>query len=141
MIISENILRALRDAVEAAGNPYRFSLKLKSIGQPSVRAWLRGERQSISDSNWEILKPHLQAYLGAKYNEVKPSESLEMTALLREKISVLEERLKLATENIAAKSTIIKDKNKRINELEISSAALHRQIRRLEQTLSGGKEE
>lgn len=43
----------------------------------------------------------------------------DMTPVLQEKISVLEERLKLAAEITASKNTIIHDKNRRINELEV----------------------
>ena len=54
------------------------------------------------------------------------SSRKEMILILQEKISVLEERLKLAAETTASKNTIIHDKNRRINELEVELARMRK---------------
>lgn len=66
MQITENILCAIKKAVENAGNPYRFSQSLEGIRHTTVRDWLSGKVKSISDGNWEKLYPRISRWLPAR---------------------------------------------------------------------------
>ncbi len=63
MLIGDEIKNAIQKAVNKAGNPYRFSLKLSGIRHTTIRDWLSGKTQSISDENWKKLYPEIKEYI------------------------------------------------------------------------------
>lgn len=60
MKINDTIKKLLERLVVENGNPYRFSKKLDGISQTTIRNWLIGKTNSISDENWGKLYPLLE---------------------------------------------------------------------------------
>ncbi len=63
MKITTEIKSAIEQAVQHAGNNYRFSRLLEKIKPSTIRNWINGETVSVSDDNWAILYPHICNYL------------------------------------------------------------------------------
>ena len=125
MRVTKEIIKAIQAATVKLDSQRELA-DLCGISQSNLSKYQNGSIKIIREESWAKLYPHIKQYLDAKYHEAPPTESLEMTALLREKISVLEERLKLAAETTASKNTIIHDKNRRINELEVELARMRK---------------
>lgn len=128
MKLNDDIITAINSACKKAGSQCAFA-DLVGTKRQNLSRYLNGKVKDITPKIMARLWPHIREfapYIPEECREVRPSESLEMTALLREKISVLEERLKLAAETTASKNTIIHDKNRRINELEVELAKMRK---------------
>ena len=83
MIITDPILKALKKAVEAAGNPSQFARYIPGLKQTTVRNWLLGITKSISDDNWQKIEPILAPYLQWSPNAIE--YCIEMTQKAKEK--------------------------------------------------------
>jgi phage terminase small subunit len=129
MKITAAIRENLREAIKRSGSQSEFS-RQTGISQQCVSNWISGKAEAIDDEN----QARLDLYFASlqpqpsrrefQYVTHESAEVLKMSDLLREKIGVLEERLKLAAERVEARNAVIHAKNTRINELEQEVARL-----------------
>jgi len=87
--------------------------------------WFTHKDSRALVKEYQELTTQIQERSRALRDMVKMDVEREMLVpVLREKLDVLEERLKLAAETVAARNTALHAKNKRINELELEVAQL-----------------
>ena len=61
-----------------------------------------------------------------------PANDWDLNSVLREKVEVLKERLKLADERVLAERTVIKEKNRLIEEVRAENNRLRKAVKELE---------